>query len=96
MRSEPPKYITFKGKTYQYSNRHYHFGSDNNEGSMHALFGKKFPLEIHTEFFEAKYGTVQNAFAHRAILELAQFHQVSEWVELFDSDILVPERNFRK
>ena len=75
--SEPKKYLTFKGIRYQYTDRHYHFGSNDNEGSPHALFGKKFPLEVHNNFYNSKYERIQQASGFPdGTLTLVEFYQV--------------------
>ena len=77
--SSPKKLITFKGNTYQYSNRHYHFGPNNNDGSPHALKGQKFPLEVHTLFFNTKYASISNANNYaNGFLVLAELYRVSK------------------
>lgn len=77
--SEPKRFITFKGIKYQLANRHFHYGSspDNGQGSEHTLFGKRFPLEAHTFFFKAEYGSKEEADKHSdGILEISQLFQV--------------------
>ena len=75
--SEPPKFLTFKGIRFQYSDRHYHFGQNNDEGSTHALFGKKYPLEIHSNFYQSKFGTPNAAYNHpNGLLTLAELYEV--------------------
>ena len=77
--SEVKKYVSFNVDTYQYSNRHSHFGSNDSDGSEHALFGRKFPLEAHTVFFNVKYGSISNASSYaNGLLVMAELFEVNE------------------
>lgn len=78
MPSEPKKLLSFKGQKYQYAFRSFHFGANNQEGSLHALYGQKFPLEVHSNFFNTKYRSFSNGLNHPdGTLTAAELYQVS-------------------
>lgn len=50
-----------KKGVYEFSQFHFHWGSDNSKGSEHLINGKGGPMEIHLVFFNQKYSNFMNA-----------------------------------
>lgn len=50
-----------QNKFYEFSQFHFHWGSDNSKGSEHLIKGKGGLMEIHLVFFNKKYSNFTNA-----------------------------------
>ncbi|KAI1287307.1 Carbonic anhydrase 2 [Halotydeus destructor] len=66
------------GDAFYFEQVHFHWGSKNTIGSEHAVFGQKFPLEMHLVHFNEKYGTLRDAADKPdGLAVLAVFFQIS-------------------
>jgi len=58
-----PQTVEFKGTTYRLYQFHYHWGSNNYQGSEHTLDAKKYPAEVHIIHYNTKYANAGEAIA---------------------------------
>ena len=62
---------------------HFHWGSKNTLGSEHAIFGQKFPVELHLVHYNDKYGNFEDAVDRPdGLLVVAVFFQVRQLTNL--------------
>ncbi|XP_068234635.1 uncharacterized protein [Palaemon carinicauda] len=63
---EHPAYIEGGGlfSEYVFLQLHFHWGSDDTQGSEHTLDGKKYPAELHLVHYNKKYGNALEALKH--------------------------------
>ncbi|KAF6206221.1 hypothetical protein GE061_017450 [Apolygus lucorum] len=63
--------------TYIFSQAHFHWGKNDQEGSEHTTEGKKQPLELHVMYFKTDYGNPERAMKELdGIVVLAYFYNV--------------------
>lgn len=58
-----PQTVEFKGTTYRLYQFHYHWGSNNYQGSEHELDAQKYPAEVHIIHYNDKYANAGEAIA---------------------------------
>lgn len=52
---------------------------------MHTLMGKRFPLEVHVVYRQAKYGFVRDALRHKdGVVIIGVFYQIGSYNNIFD------------
>jgi len=67
------------GEKFEFAQVHWHWGSDDSQGSEHTLDGKQFPMEIHLVHFNLKYKTLGQAVAHTdGLAVLGFFYEVAK------------------
>ncbi|XP_017775833.1 PREDICTED: carbonic anhydrase 15-like [Nicrophorus vespilloides] len=58
---------------YQFAQLHFHWGSDDSEGSENKINNSSYPMELHMVFFQRAYGTIQDAIDHPDGLTVLSF-----------------------
>ncbi|ESO91598.1 hypothetical protein LOTGIDRAFT_84742, partial [Lottia gigantea] len=74
------------GDVYNTAEIHFHWGSNDRDGSEHAINGRKYPLEMHIVNYATKYGDLKNAMQYRDGLGVLGV--------LFDIGVSTFEQNF--
>lgn len=67
------------GTVYEFVNVHFHWGSDDNEGSEHVLNGKRYSSEVHAVHYNTKYDSIEEALMHSdGIAVVTSFYQATD------------------
>uniref|UniRef100_A0A1B6C4J9 Alpha-carbonic anhydrase domain-containing protein n=1 Tax=Clastoptera arizonana TaxID=38151 RepID=A0A1B6C4J9_9HEMI len=81
---------------YVFSQLHFHWGIDENEGSDHTIDGISYPMEMHVVFFKSTYLTQEAALKENdGVIILVYFFKLEFFRELKDNRNFKIVRNFQ-
>jgi len=79
-----------EGGLYNLQKLHFHWGSSDNSGSEHTINGKAFPMEMHLEFMNKKYRSMEEALKQEdGVTHFGVLFEVSgtKKMQLFDEEV---------